>query len=158
VVAFAGCLNSEVRKVLGDYPRWTYLSFNVSSDATATDDLTAWQARAFNEWFTSLADRGVPSNSGVLMLQLILTAAKILNSVPGDSLTPATIGPQMKRFAGPVFLGVPRLTFGAIPGMPSVGALSSRVYVYLGNDTWRDMTAGQWLDPPPQTGSGSGRR
>jgi branched-chain amino acid transport system substrate-binding protein len=154
VVAFAGCLNSEVRKVLGDYPRWNYLSFNVSTDATATDDLTAWQARAFNEWFAPLADRGVPSNNGVLMLQLVLTATKILTAVPGDNLTPAAVGTQMKRFTGPVFLGVPRLTFGAIPGMPSVGALSSRVYVYLGNDTWRDMTAGQWLEPPAQTGSG----
>jgi branched-chain amino acid transport system substrate-binding protein len=154
VVAFAGCLNSEVRKVLGDYPRWNYLSFNVSPDATAADDLTAWQTRAFNEWFAPLAVRGVPSNNGLLMLQLILTATKILASVPGDNLTPAAAGNQMKRFTGPVFLGVPRLTYAAIPGMPSVGALSSRVYVYLGNDTWRDMTAGQWLEPLPQTGSG----
>jgi hypothetical protein len=51
-------------------------------------------------------------------------------------------------------MGVPRLAYGAIPGLPAVGSLSSRVYVYLGNGSWGDTTGGKWLEPPalPQGG------
>jgi branched-chain amino acid transport system substrate-binding protein len=160
VLTLAGCLSGEVRKQLGDYPRWNYLTFNVSAEAAPSDDNTGWQVRGFNEWFPPLAAQGVPSTAGVMMLQMILVAARVMGSVPGGALTPAAVGNQLKHFTGPVFLGVPRLVFGGIPGMPAIGALSSRVYNYLGNDTWRDTTAGAWLEPPvpgssPSAPSGS---
>lgn len=158
VLTLAGCLSQDVRAKLGDYPRWNYMTFNISAEAGGADDTTAWQLRAFKEWFPPLAARGVPSTAGVMMLQMVLVAARVIGSLPGDNLTPATVGAQFKRFTGPVFLGVPRLVFGAIPGLPAIGALSSRVYNYLGNDTWRDATAGEWLEPPvvPPAPSGSG--
>ena len=148
VLTFAGCLGGDVRKTLGDYPRWNYLGFSVSAEASSTDDSTAWQVRAFNEWFRPLENRSVTRNGGVQIFQTVLTLVKILASIPGDTFSPAVVGNAMKRFGGPVFLGVPRLAFGAVPNMPSIGSLASRVYVYLGNDTWRDTTGGQWLEPP----------
>jgi branched-chain amino acid transport system substrate-binding protein len=160
VLTLAGCLSREVRKQLGDYPRWNYLTFNISAEAAPSDDNTGWQLRAFNEWFPPLAARGVPSTAGVMMLQMLLVAARVMGSIPGGELTPASVGNQLRHFNGPVFLGVPRLVFGGIPGMPAIGALSSRVYNYLGNDTWRDTTAGAWLEPPVTTapsGSASSR-
>jgi branched-chain amino acid transport system substrate-binding protein len=148
VLTLAGCLSADVRKQLGDYPRWNYLTFNVSAEAAAADDQTAWQLRALNEWVAPLAAQAVPSTAGVMMLQMVLVAARVLGSVPNGDLTPASVGNQLRHFAGPVFLGVPRLVFGGIPGLPAIGALSSRVYNYLGNGTWADTTAGAWLEPP----------
>jgi branched-chain amino acid transport system substrate-binding protein len=110
ILTFTGCLGSEVRKSLGDYPRWQYLAFSVSAEAPAPDDLTAWQIRAFNEWFTPLESRGVTRNSGVQQFQLVLTLVKLLASTPGDTPTAATAGARLKAFTGPVYLGVPRLT------------------------------------------------
>jgi branched-chain amino acid transport system substrate-binding protein len=160
VLTLAGCLSRDVRSKLGDYPRWNYMTFNVSAEAGSTDDSTAWQLRALREWFPPLAARGVPSTAGVMMLQMALVAARVIGSLPGGEATPATVGAQLRRFTGPVFLGVPSLVFGGIPGLPAIGSLSSRVYNYIGNDDWRDTTAGTWLEPPPtapSSGSGSGR-
>jgi branched-chain amino acid transport system substrate-binding protein len=148
VLTFAGCLGTDVRKTLGDYPRWNYLGFSVSAEASSTDDLTAWQVRAFNEWFRPMENRSVTRNGAVQMFQTVLTLVKILAAIPGDGITPATAGNAMKRFKGPVYLGVPTLTFGGVPNMPAIGSLASRVYVYLGNDGWRDTTGGKWLEPP----------
>jgi len=154
ILAFTGCLGDEVVKSLGDYPRWQFLAFTISAEADAPDDLTAFQVRAFNEWFRPLDARGVTRNNGVQMFQLVLTLTKLLAATPGDAPTAATAAAQMKAFGGPVFLGVPRLAFGALPGLPAIGALSSRVYVYLGNGSWGDTTGGKWIEPPalPQQG------
>jgi branched-chain amino acid transport system substrate-binding protein len=159
VLTLAGCLSQEVRSKLGDYPRWNYMTFNVSAEAGSIDDSTAWQLRAFKEWFPPLAAQGVPSTAGVMMLQMTLVVARVLGSLPAENLTPASVGAQFKRFGGPVFLGVPRLVFGGIPGLPAIGSLSSRVYNYVGNDDWRDTTAGTWLEPPvaPPSSGSSGR-
>lgn len=148
VLTFAGCLGADVRKILGDYPRWNYLGFSVSAEASSTSDLTAWRVRAFNEWFKPLDSRSVTRNSGVEMFQTVLTLQKILASIPGDTFTPVAAGNAMKHFGGPVYLGVPQLAFGTVPQMPAIGSLASRVYVYLGNDSWRDTTGGEWLVPP----------
>jgi branched-chain amino acid transport system substrate-binding protein len=150
VLTLTGCLNDEVEKSLGDYPRWNYLTFTINAEASAADDLTAWHLRAFNEWFAPLEPQGLTRDTGLQMLQLILTIAKLLNAVPGDTVTPAAAAVQLKKFTGPVFLGVPQLTFGAVPGMPALGSLASRVYAYQGNQIWRDTTSGQWLEPPIQ--------
>jgi branched-chain amino acid transport system substrate-binding protein len=157
VLTFAGCLGVDVRKTLGDYPRWNYLGFSVSAEAAATDDATAWQVRAFNDWYRPIESRGVTRNGAVQMFQTVLTLVKILASVGGDTITPAAAGTAMKKFKGPVFLGVPDLTFGAIPQMPAIGSLSSRVYVYLGNDSWRDTTGGRWIAPPQLNPNQGGR-
>ena len=158
VLTFAGCLGADVRKTLGDYPRWNYLGFSVSAEASSADDATAWQVRAFNEWYRPLEIRSVTRNGGVQIFQTVLTLVKILASIKGDTFTPALAGNAMKRFGGPVYLGVPTLSFGAVPGQPAIGSLASRVYVYLGNDTWRDTTGGQWLDPPnPNQRQGQGQ-
>jgi len=127
---------------------------SISPDATAPDDLTAWQVRAFNEWFEPLAARGVTRNGGVQNFQLAITLTKLLSSTSGDVPTAATMAARTKAFTGPVWMGVPRLAYGAIPGLPAVGSLSSRVYVYLGNGSWGDTTGGKWLEPPalPQGG------
>jgi branched-chain amino acid transport system substrate-binding protein len=154
ILAFTGCLGSEVVRSLGDYPRWQFLAFSISAEADAPDDMTAWQVRAFNDWFRPLEQRGVTRNNGVQMFQLVLTLAKLLAETPGDAPTSATAAARMKAFTGPVYLGVPRLTFGVLPGLPAIGALSSRVYVYLGNGSWADTTGGKWIEPPqlPQQG------
>jgi branched-chain amino acid transport system substrate-binding protein len=148
VAAFTGCLGSEVRKSLGDYPHWNYLGFSLSAEASTFDDVSAWQVRAFNEWFAPLDELGVTRNDGVQMFQTVLALVKILNSIPGDSFDPAAAGQQMKKFTGPVYLGVNRVAFGAVPQQPAIGSLASRVYTYLGNETWRDATGGVWLEPP----------
>jgi branched-chain amino acid transport system substrate-binding protein len=154
ILTFTGCLGPDVVKALGDYPRWQYIAFTISPDATAPDDLTAWQVRAFNEWFEPLAARGVTRNGGVQNFQLAITLTKLLSSTSGDVPTAATMAARTKAFTGPVWMGVPRLAYGAIPGLPAVGSLSSRVYVYLGNGSWGDTTGGKWLEPPalPQGG------
>jgi branched-chain amino acid transport system substrate-binding protein len=154
VLTLAGCLSQDVRSKLGDYPRWNFMTFNISAEAGGRDDSTAWQLRALKEWFPPLAARGVPSTAGVMMLQMILVTARVIGTVPADNLTPATVGNQFRHFTGPVFLGVPRLVFGTIPGLPAIGSLSSRVYNYLGNDNWRDTTGGEWLEPPTQSPTG----
>lgn len=148
VLTLASCLSQDVRAKLGDYPRWNYLTFNVSAEASPSDDDTAWQLRALREWFPPLAARGVPSTAGVMMLQMVLVTARVIGSLPSGDITPAAVGAALRRFTGPVFLGVPGLVFGGIPGLPAIGSLSSRVYNYIGNNDWRDTTAGRWLEPP----------
>ena len=71
-----------------------------------------------------------------------------MSEARADADGAAAAGARMKAFTGPVFLGVPRLAYGTIPGMPAIGSLSSRVYLYLGNDSWGDTTAGKWIEPP----------
>lgn len=150
VLVFTGCLGAEVQKSLGDYPRWQYIAFTVNAQANAPDELTAYQVRAFGQWYKPLESR-VTLNTATQIFQLVLTLVKTLAATPGEVPTAAAASAQMKAFNGPVFLGVPRLTYGAVPGMPAIGSLSSRVYVYLGNGSWADTTAGRWIDPPPVT-------
>ncbi|SHN15175.1 ABC transporter substrate-binding protein [Cryptosporangium aurantiacum] len=146
VVTFNSCLGSAVEKGLGDYPKWTYMSPTVNGDSTDANPETAAQIKAYQEWFTPLRPTVTTAASGVQSLQLTLTLAKLLQG-SGDTVTAQTSAASFKSFTEPVFLGSPRIAFGANPAFPAVGSLANRFYTYEGKDTWKDATGGQWVVP-----------
>ncbi|MWA05420.1 ABC transporter substrate-binding protein [Actinomadura sp. LD22] len=146
-VTFNDCLGGSVKKALGDFPEWTYLSTTVNEKAPATGEAKA-DVDAYNDWFRQVASRMDESPAGVSGFQMVLVLSRILTKAGADDLTAATVGKALKEFTGPVFMGEPKIAFGQNPALPAIGSFGSRFYAYKGHGTWTDTAGGQWVRPP----------
>jgi branched-chain amino acid transport system substrate-binding protein len=143
VVGASLCATSEIKKALGDYPKWTFESSNLSLDAPDSTGQVAFYKAAMARYAGPNAQLsvGAPAAFGAAF-----ALAKIRNTVGADKLSPRAIAAGAKAFEGPVLLGEPKLKFGSIKGMPTVGSLGARFYAYEGGGKWTSKS--DWLNLP----------
>jgi branched-chain amino acid transport system substrate-binding protein len=146
-VTFNHCLGGSVKKALGDFPEWTYLTPTVHEKAPATGETKA-EVDAYNDWFRQVAAQMNESPAGASAFQMVLVLNRVLTKAGGGKPTADAAGKALKEFTGPVFMGAPKIAFGQNPALPAIGSLGSRFYNYK-DGTWTDATGGQWVQPPP---------
>jgi len=77
----------------------------------------------------------------------MLVTTKILNGIPLNKISPATIAAGFKKFPGPVVLAAPNIACGkASKGEPAVCGNQTQFYNYTGKGKWK--VASGWLSPP----------
>ena len=143
VIALALCLDPAVAKALGDFPKWTYISTNVSASLPQAD-------RYVGPWLKAISTL-VPKNPAVfapfseLAFGTTLTTAKLIDQIGFANLSGPTFAARLKAYRGPSMFGPPNLKFGAVPGLSALGTTAVRFYTYLGGGKWHDATGGKWV-------------
>ncbi|HEY7604939.1 MAG TPA: ABC transporter substrate-binding protein [Gaiellaceae bacterium] len=76
-----------------------------------------------------------------------LATIKIMNTIPYNKISSATISAGFKNFKGPLILAAPDIACGkASAGEPAVCGNETQFYNYLGKGKWK--AASGWLKPP----------
>jgi branched-chain amino acid transport system substrate-binding protein len=77
----------------------------------------------------------------------LLATAKVMNTIPFNKISSATISAGFKNFNGPLILAAPDIACGKVsPGEPAVCGNETQFYNYLGKGKWK--AASSWLKPP----------
>jgi branched-chain amino acid transport system substrate-binding protein len=77
----------------------------------------------------------------------LLVTAKIMNAIPFNKISSATIAAGFKKFPGPVPLAAPDIACGKVaPKEPAVCGNETQFFNYLGKGIWKP--ASTWLKPP----------
>jgi len=77
----------------------------------------------------------------------LLVTAKVMNAIPLNKLSSATISAGLKKFPGPVPLAAPNIACGkASPGEPAACGNETQFYKYMGKGVWKPASG--WLQPP----------
>jgi branched-chain amino acid transport system substrate-binding protein len=138
------CIGEPVKKAVGDYPKWTYISLNTNPEIKGADAAT--------DAYTAVMKAYAPANANLggfapHAFMSVLTAVKALGEAGGASATSDAVAAQLKAFTGPTPMFAPNLKFGSVPGLPSIGSFQTRLYTYKGAGAWSDATNGKWVLP-----------
>lgn len=144
VISLASCTSNVVSDALGDLPEWTYLYSFTNPDAPTSDDISAAQVAAYQEWWEQLDVATV----GVIGLQSGLTLQRHILAGGADEATRESVATAAKAWTGPIFLGPETVAYGGKPfaGLPTLAAV--RAYTYAGDDSWSAELDGDWLGAP----------
>ena len=144
VLSLSLCIAEPVKQAVGDYPAWTYVAVNTNTEIPGDEATDAYTA-VMKAYAPADANTGGFAQHAFMG---VMTAAKAIAAAGGDTATPDAIGTWLKGFTGPLPMLPPEVHFGAIPPLPSLGSLASRLYTYEGNGSWKDATNGEWVQPP----------
>jgi branched-chain amino acid transport system substrate-binding protein len=138
------CIGDPVKKAVGDYPKWTYISLNTNPDIKGVDSAT--------DAYASVMKAYAPANANVggfapHAFMGVLTAVKALGEAGGADATSEAIATKLKAYTGPTPMFAPNLKFGSVPGLPTIGSFQTRLYTYKGGGSWSDATDGKWVLP-----------
>jgi len=141
VVSSPLCLAPDVKKALGDWPKWYYSSAQDNLDKSLPE--TAAYYKILAEQNESASDEDPWFNTAFSEL---LTAAQFMNAVGYKKLSPALVNQAAKQWRGPFVLGQPVIKCGAYKAAPASCADAQHFYRYLGNGVFKQ--AAGWLRPP----------
>jgi branched-chain amino acid transport system substrate-binding protein len=144
VLALNLCIAEPVKKAVGDYPKWTYVSLNTNPEIKGADAAT--------DGYTAVMKAYAPANANLggfapHAFMSVLTAVKALGEAGGADATSEAIAAKLKAYTGPTPMFAPDVKFGSVPGLPSIGSFQTRLYTYKGGDSWSDATNGKWVLP-----------
>jgi len=128
----------------GDLPKWTYgiaqVNVHYGPDKEAKLYLkkgTQYGAKA----------QDMTNVFAEIAWEELLVTAKIMNAIPFNKITSATIAAGFKAFPGPVPLAAPDIACGKVaPKEPAVCGNETQFFNYLGKGVWKP--ASTWLKPP----------
>jgi branched-chain amino acid transport system substrate-binding protein len=138
------CIGDPVKKAVGDYPKWTYISLNTNPEIKGADEATDAYASVMKAYAPASANLGGFAPHAFMG---VLTAVKALGEAGGADATAQAIGAKLKAFSGPTPMFAPNLKYGSVPGLPSIGSFQTRLYTYKGSGSWSDATNGKWVLP-----------
>jgi branched-chain amino acid transport system substrate-binding protein len=79
----------------------------------------------------------------------LLATVRVMNKIPYNKLTSASISAGFKNFKGPLVLAAPEINCGKVSaGEPAICGNQTQFYTYLGQGKWKQ--ASTWLKPPGQ--------
>jgi branched-chain amino acid transport system substrate-binding protein len=127
----------------GDLPKWTY------GIAQTLVNLRSPQSTLYlkkgKQYGTTVAD--MVNVFAEIAWEEMLATVKVMNTIPYNKLSPATINAAFKKFKGPLILAAPQINCGkASPGEPAVCGNQTQFYSYKGKGKWK--AASGWLKPP----------
>jgi branched-chain amino acid transport system substrate-binding protein len=127
----------------GDLPQWTY------GIAQTLVNLRSPQSSLYLkkglQYGTTVAD--MVNVFAEIAWEEALATVKIMNTIPYNKISSATISAGFKNFKGPLILAAPNVACGkASAGEPAVCGNETQFYNYLGGGKWK--AASGWLKPP----------
>jgi branched-chain amino acid transport system substrate-binding protein len=136
------CATDDIKKALGDFPKWAYESTTLSLYASDSTGQMAFYKAVMAKYAGANAQLGIdaPVSFGAAF-----ALAKVLNGIGGDKVSAASVSEGMKGFTGPVLLGAPKIQFGSVPSMPTLSGVADRFFTYTGEGKW---TATDWQSLP----------
>jgi branched-chain amino acid transport system substrate-binding protein len=143
ILALNLCIAAPVKQAVGDYPKWTYVSLNTNSEVPG-DAATDAYVQVMKAYAPANANNGGFAPHAFMS---VLAAVKALNGAGGANATSAAIASQLKSYTGPTPMFPPNVKYGAIPGLPTIPSLQTRLYTYDGGGKWTDVTNGKWVLP-----------
>lgn len=144
VVTVPNCLTADVAKALGgDFPQWTY-SIAASLPADTTDKAPVPYNAAFKQY--GAAAQAIDPWAEVAFGE-VMTAARAMNVIGADKVTPSALQTQIKSFAGPLIMGPPQLSCGKTTGAPGLCSDAVQFFRYLGKGRFENASGG-FLRPP----------
>lgn len=143
ILALNLCIAAPVKKALGDYPKWTYVSLNTNPDVPG-DAATDAYVKVMKAYAGANANIGGFAPHAFMAT---LAAVRALNGAGGAGATSAAITSKLKSYTGPTPMFAPNVKYGAIPGLPTIPSLQTRLYTYNGSGKWTDVTKGKWVLP-----------
>jgi branched-chain amino acid transport system substrate-binding protein len=141
VVSSPLCLGPDVKKALGDWPKWYYSSAQDNLDGSLPETKAYFKILA--GYGESASDEDPWFNTA---FSEILTAAQFMNSIGYNKLSPALVNQAAKEWHGPFVLGQPVIKCGAYKAAPASCADAQHFYRYLGNGVFKQASG--WLRPP----------
>jgi branched-chain amino acid transport system substrate-binding protein len=148
VVSLPDCLETSVKKALGDYPKWSYVftSLNPLAAHGATSQTAAFDAAMAAYSNPSLELSGYAANT----FGTVLAVASWINQLGASGYTSAAIASTATAFTGPTFMGDPSIKFG-VPPFTAIGSIRALIYSYKGKGKFSESTGGSWICPPVPT-------
>jgi branched-chain amino acid transport system substrate-binding protein len=141
VLSLGLCLADPVKKALGDFPKWTYVSVSTNPLMPSADPDVAAYVDALR------ATAGDSVNVGGFapnVFMAVMTAAKAANAA-GANPTAAKMSTAVKAITGAIPMHPPTHKAGFIPGLPSLTTVQTRLYTYDGDGKFTDATGGKWI-------------
>lgn len=127
----------------GDFPKWdvgvaqSFLFDNADKEVKLF-------AKTAGKYGLSAADQ--KDVFAQLTWTSFLAAAKVMNAIPFNKITSASITAGFKSFKGPLVMASPHVGCGKVdPTQPAACANESQFYRYLGGGKWKKMSS--WLGP-----------
>ncbi len=136
------CATEDIRKGLGDFPKWSFEHTVLSLFAEDSTGQVAFYRAVMGKYAGADAQLGInaPASFGAAFL-----LANALNSVGADKITPDTVAGAVKAYTGGVLLGTPKVAFGSVKDSPTLSGTADRFYTYLGDGKWE---IGDWQNLP----------
>jgi branched-chain amino acid transport system substrate-binding protein len=144
VLALNLCIAAPVKKAVGDYPKWTYISLNTNPEIKGADAATDAYDAVMKAYAPTNANLGGFAPHAFMG---VLTAVKALGEAGGADASSEAIAAKLRAYVGPTPMFAPNLKFGSVPGLPSIGSFQTRLYTYKGGGSWSDATNGKWVLP-----------
>lgn len=144
VVAVPNCLDPQVQKALGDFPKWYYgIAATLSADTTAPD-VQAYQETS-KKYGLSTPESFDPFAQ--LAWGQILLTVKLMNEIGPDAVTADSFGKAMADYTGTYPMGPPALACGSSPpSEPASCNDKTQFYQYDGGGKFTLSAA--WVGPP----------
>lgn len=137
------CIAAPVKQAVGDYPKWTYVSLNTNPEV-AGDAATDAYVQVMKAYAPANANTGGFAPHAFMG---VLAAVRASNGAGGADATSTAIASKLKAFTGPTPMFPPTVKYGAIPPLPTIPSLQTRLYTYNGAGKWTDVTNGKWVLP-----------
>jgi len=143
VVSEPLCINEQVAKSLGDFPKWTY---GIAS--TLASDMSDPTAQAYAKL---VKEMGAPAQYSQdvwipTTFHEFLTVFQWMNKIGADKISEQTIADTAKAFKGPQAWGAPVLQCGKYPEAPAICNDQTKFYNYEGKGKF--TPAGGWQRSP----------
>jgi branched-chain amino acid transport system substrate-binding protein len=144
VVSVPNCLDPQVMKALGDFPKWYYgIAATLSADTTAPD--VAAYDKASSAYGLKPGDAFDPFAQ--LAWGQVLLTAKLMNQIGAGKLSPAALGTALKSYTGTYPMGPPSLACGSSPASePTSCNDKTQFYLYEGKGKFK--LSGPWVAGP----------
>jgi branched-chain amino acid transport system substrate-binding protein len=143
VVSEPLCINEQVSKAIGDFPKWTYgiAQTLVSDKADPTARAYTAMVKEMNAPAQALQDVWIPAS-----FHQLLTMFQWLNKIGPDNYNEQAFADAAKAFKGPQAGGAPTIQCGKYPEAPAICNDQTKFYKYEGNGKF--TPAGGWQRSP----------
>jgi branched-chain amino acid transport system substrate-binding protein len=127
----------------GDLPTWTYgIAQTLVNKPGPQSKLYLKKGLQYG---TTVAD--MVNVFAEIAWEELLATVKIMNTIPYQKLSAATISAGFKKFRGPLILAAPEIACGKVsPREPAICGNQTQFYTYQGKGKWK--VASGWLKPP----------